>query len=226
MERWPDVWHKSGIYRWTCLPTGRCYVGSAKRLGIRRLRHTNLLNAGSHPNVHFQRAWAKHGPQAFRFDILLVCAPGDMLLYEQRAIDILVPELNILRTAGNSLGRKYTPEGLAAITAANRRRGADPAFRALRSALMKGVSPSPEQRAKLSAALKGRPRPPEVIAKIRAGHAARRAAMGSPAPAAGVARRKGYSKDSAWRAALSRATKGKPKRRRRSVSPGQLTLEV
>ena len=207
--------YMSGVYQITCVPTGKFYIGSTKKLRARELSHRGRLRQGNHGNRHLQYAWNKHGEGAFIWTILLVCAVHDVLRYEQRALDILKPTLNILPLAGSALGRKLTPQGLKNITAGNRRKWADPAARA-----------------KVSATLSGRARPPEVINKIRASHVARAARGEKPSwrpPLSPEARAKisaslkGRPKSPETRAKLSAALKGrKPVR----LNPGQLKLEI
>lgn len=218
--RAPEINHLSGIYAFTCMPDGKMYIGSAKRLRIRFVQHVKALRAQTHGNSRFQREWNKRGEAAFSFSVLLVCAPEDLLFYEQRAFDVFDPALNVVRVAGSSLGRKYTPEAYARIVAALRKTNQRPEVRAQRSADRKGIPLSPETRAKISAALKGRRRPPEVVAKIRAGHAARIQAVGQRPPMSLITRSKiaaalrGRPKSPEVRAKLAAAQKGRRKPRR------------
>jgi group I intron endonuclease len=59
---------------------------------------------------HLQPAWNKYGQGAFQFQVLILCDKPSLLLYEQIALDALSPEYNVLKVAGNSLGRKATRE--------------------------------------------------------------------------------------------------------------------
>lgn len=225
----------SGIYAFECSPTGKLYVGSAKRLRIRRKKHLDLLRGGRHPNIHFQRAWQKHGGSAFQFRVLLVCAVADLIFYEQRALDVLMPELNILRTARSSLGRKYTPEGYERIVVGNRKRASDLTWRANMSARCMGRIITPEQKAKISAALRGRTRPTEVCLKIREGWARRPKSLvpkrsapvgrkGSPEVCAKIsAALKGRKKSLETRAKMSAAHLGV---RKTAKNVNQLTMEI
>jgi len=83
--------NKSGIYKITCDPTGKFYIGSAVSFKKRWCSHVSTAELGRHHNRHFQSAWTKHGKDAFRFEPLLVCKKDDLLMYEQRAIDFLKP---------------------------------------------------------------------------------------------------------------------------------------
>lgn len=98
----------SGIYQ-IVLPSGRKYIGSAKNFAARWRVHKSRLIAGNHHNRLLQAAWRKYG-DALKFERLIICAVADLLFYEQRAIDVIGPELNVLRVAGNSIGYRHTKE--------------------------------------------------------------------------------------------------------------------
>jgi DNA-directed RNA polymerase specialized sigma24 family protein len=50
-----------------------------------------------HGNRHLQNSWNKYGPDAFEFSTLLYCAPEDLIASEQRLIDTLNPDYNLMR---------------------------------------------------------------------------------------------------------------------------------
>lgn len=104
-----DLINYSGVYRITCSPTGKTYIGSAKRFKARWSLHKVQLRQGKHHSPHLQNAWDKHGQDAFVFEILLVCAPEMAVFYEQVFIDAVRPEFNICQTAGSNLGLKHSP---------------------------------------------------------------------------------------------------------------------
>lgn len=142
----------SGIYTITA-PSGGQYVGSAVNFGKRWGNHIRDLRKGIHKNSPLQRAYLKYGEQGLVFKKLLICAPKNLIMYEQRAIDVLKPTYNLCPIAGNCLGVKRSPlseERKAKISAA-----------------LCGRKPSQETRDKLSAAKRGRPRSPETIEKMR-----------------------------------------------------------
>ena len=112
--------NRPGIYKITCIPTGKFYIGSAQCVKVRWQLHRQHARHGTHHNRHFQSAWSKHGEDNFRFELLAVCAKLDLIMYEQRFIDKLDPAFNICRTAGNSLGIKCTDAAKAAISAKNK----------------------------------------------------------------------------------------------------------
>lgn len=107
----------SGIYEIVNLVNGKRYIGSAQSLHKRRGQHWTRLRNGWHHSRHLQNSWNKYGEQRFCFKVLLFCRIDDLLFYEQRAIDVLKPELNVCLTAGSTLGRRHSPATRAKIGA-------------------------------------------------------------------------------------------------------------
>ena len=58
------------IYRIRNLKNGKVYVGSALNLFARWSRHRADLRANRHNNRYLQRAWNRHGAQAFAFEVV------------------------------------------------------------------------------------------------------------------------------------------------------------
>ncbi len=128
----------SGIYRVYNTVNRRGYVGSAKSLRGRLSWHRQHLRAGDHFNQHLQRAWNKHGEEAFQFQVIEVCNLEKLIEREQYWIDTLEaanPEFgyNGRPKAESTLGMKHTPE-----------------FCARHSEIMKQFYEDPENRAKTS----------------------------------------------------------------------------
>jgi hypothetical protein len=65
-----------GIYLFTNVGDGKNYVGSTEVLANRRHQHVSDLRKGKHKNVHLQRAWDKHGEEAFAPTISALPAPN------------------------------------------------------------------------------------------------------------------------------------------------------
>jgi len=157
----------SGIYTITS-PSGNKYVGSAVNFKARWRQHRHELRRGTHFNNGLQRASSKYGIENLSFKPILVCAVGDLLFFEQRAIDILKPQYNACRTAGSQLGRKHRPESNAKNAAAHRGRKQSMEQRLATSKRLLGNKnnlgrkSSLETRAKQSASLKGK-RPPDCF---------------------------------------------------------------
>lgn len=59
-----------GIYKITCLPTGKCYIGKGSDANKRYSDHRNKLKRNNHYNPYFQNAWIKYGAENFVFEII------------------------------------------------------------------------------------------------------------------------------------------------------------
>jgi group I intron endonuclease len=160
--------NSSGVYTITNLKNGKCYVGSALSFRRRWYEHQSYFRRGVHHAKHLQHAWNKYGPEAFEFKPLLICAPKDLLLYEQRAMDTLKPEYNTSPTAGNTLGVKHTAETIAKMIAYRTGRKQDPEHVAKRAAGSRGKTRTAEAKERMSIAATGRECTPETKAKISA----------------------------------------------------------
>jgi group I intron endonuclease len=150
----------SGVYS-IASNDGRRYIGSAVNIDKRWREHRRGLDQGKHHSRFMQRAWDKHGPEAFTFSVLLLCDRENVLFYEQRCLDAYAPEYNTAPIAGSQLGYRHSQESRAKMSAA-RPKDFSP---------MKGRKHTPEALAKISASRKGKgcgPRTPERLAKIGA----------------------------------------------------------
>ena len=102
---------KSGIYQIRNLVNGKIYIGSAVLLIRREKDHFRQLKKDQHPNRKLQRAWNKHGEQNFLFEIVEEVQERENLIEtEQFYLEALRPEYNICKTAGSTLGLKFTEE--------------------------------------------------------------------------------------------------------------------
>lgn len=207
MNRAAPMMRQSGVYEILNLISGRRYIGSAKRFSARFATHRHMLAKGVHHSKHLQKAWVKYGREAFRFTPILVCAPGDAVFYEQRAIDALSPEYNNSPTAGSCLGMRHTPESRARMSAAQ-----------LRNPHFKGKKHAPETVAAMSAAqrgntaTKGKRRSAAAVEKTAAAHRGRKRSDETRARiSAAMSGRKQASRSEAWRASLSAALRGRSK---------------
>lgn len=100
----------SGCYVIENKLNGHRYVGSSVNVPVRLAWHRRLLKHDKHHSRHLQRAWNKYGRDAFDFIFLMICDKSKLLHYEQKLIDAWNPEYNVCRFAGNTLGKKHTPE--------------------------------------------------------------------------------------------------------------------
>ena len=112
----------SGIYSIKNIINGHRYVGSAVDLSARESHHLHHLREGKHSNGHLQNAWNKYGEDVFEFEVLERWEPEFLVSMEQWWMNILRPEYNIAPVAGSSLGRKFSDETIAKLSAAAKRR--------------------------------------------------------------------------------------------------------
>ena len=86
----------SGIYKIINKITGQYYVGSAKNIenGCRSRWnvHVGRLNNNKHTNDYLQNAWNKYGNDKFKFVIVELVSPENILLVEQKYLDIAKEE--------------------------------------------------------------------------------------------------------------------------------------
>lgn len=121
---------KSGIYLWTNVANGKRYVGSSVNLGRRvgeYLNITRLTRELARGESIIYRAMMKHGFESFSFEVLefvvfdssLSDSDKEKVLVslEQKYLDELEPEYNILKRAGTNLGHKMSDEARANISA-------------------------------------------------------------------------------------------------------------
>lgn len=139
----------SGVYAITNSNNGKRYIGSAVSIYARARLHLHALRRGKHHSVKLQRSFDKHGEAAFTLRPILICAPANNVMYEQRAIDgfdAVKDGYNILPTAGSPLGVKRTDEQKARLSASHK------LF--VGGKFRFGHSPPAETRAKMSASQK------------------------------------------------------------------------
>lgn len=110
-----DNKRKSGVYRWVNKINGNSYVGSSVHLYPRLLNYYSeafltrkLLRSSS----CIYLALLKYGHENFILEILEYCDKNSVIEIEQKYINLLKPEYNILSKAGSSLGFKHSAETL------------------------------------------------------------------------------------------------------------------
>ena len=88
---------KSGIYKITNTVNGKFYIGSSADIAQRFCAHKSDLRRNAHNNPILQRAWNKHGPDKFTFEIIEECSSDQKLLFEreQHYLDLLKPYLEV-----------------------------------------------------------------------------------------------------------------------------------
>lgn len=156
---------KTGIYKITS-PSGNFYIGSAVKFAKRWCAHKRDLACGKHHSNALQSACYKYGVGALKFEKLLVCNKKDLLMFEQRAIDILNPKYNMYRTAGSALGHSPSIETRLKLSAANKGRVPPQSTVDACRLAVTGRKASPETLAKMSAVRIGKKHTRETIEKI------------------------------------------------------------
>jgi len=104
---------ETGVYKISCLQTGKFYIGSAHSLIQRKRTHLSCLRKNKHRNSKLQRAWNKYGEQNFQFQTLLICSKDDVLFYEQlllTKLDAVTNGFNISPSVIGGKGIKHTEE--------------------------------------------------------------------------------------------------------------------
>lgn len=103
-----------GVYKITCIPTGKFYIGSAVCMRTRWNDHRRHLRRGTHHSRHLQHAWRKYGEIAFRFEVVEEVVTDRLRVREQHYLDELRPHdrstgFNISPTATGILGLILRP---------------------------------------------------------------------------------------------------------------------
>ena len=139
-----------GVYRITCLPTGRVYVGSSINIDRRLRGHWSLLDKGKHSNPRLQRAWIRYGASAFAAEVLVNCMPAAALELEQLLLDEHLSQgscFNIaLETRAPMAGRKHSADAHRRMSEAQKGRVVSAAVREHMRALTIGRPWSPTMR--------------------------------------------------------------------------------
>ncbi len=166
---------KAGVYSITNLRNGKVYIGSAAAIRGRMHYHRSFLRRGKHDNQYLQRAWAKYGEAAFRFDVLEICELVTLIEREQYWIDSLNAcnrsnGYNICPAAGSAMqGRKHSEESCAKMS--KQRKGKIPHAATEAAAIANtGRKRTSESVAKTAAGLTGQKRTKKQVANIKAAH--------------------------------------------------------
>ncbi len=77
----------SGIYKIQHIASGRIYIGSSVNVYDRLKRHKTDLRRNRHHSKSLQNGYNKYGEDAFVFQLIVVCAPDDLIFYEQKIAD-------------------------------------------------------------------------------------------------------------------------------------------
>ncbi|UIN38306.1 GIY-YIG nuclease family protein [Methylobacterium oryzae] len=159
----------SGIYAIIHHESGRHYIGSAVHITRRWSVHRAYLARGSHQNSYFQRAWDKHGKEAFGFFVLELVEPERLIEVEQEWIDRLWAKglYNRRRDAASNLGVKHRPESIAKMRAAAKGRVLSEAALAAQKVVIATREHTAAEKAARVAHHRGARRSAESIERIR-----------------------------------------------------------
>lgn len=105
-----------GIYMILNKVNGKRYIGSAVNIRSRWRTHTSRLERNIHHSPHLQSSWNKYGRDAFELIIIEECCKDFLIEREQFYIDLLNPEYNMAKLAGNRSGVKHSDETKAKIS--------------------------------------------------------------------------------------------------------------
>lgn len=155
----------TGVYAILNKKNGNQYIGSAVNIGKRWHAHRCTLRKGKHKNRQLQAAWNIDGEGSFDFRIITLCSEGELLVWEQQAMETQDCSYNIAPTAGTTAGVKNTPETIAKMKAA-KANVSDSTREKIRQSMLGHVT-SEETKRKISEATKGRKLSPEQVAKRR-----------------------------------------------------------
>lgn len=97
-----------GVYKITNIQTGKFYIGSSINIEKRWREHKLALKKNKHHNPYLQRVWNKYGEHGFEFSVLEICSIEEILNREQYYLDLLLPNYNLCKSAGNTRGRLHT----------------------------------------------------------------------------------------------------------------------
>jgi group I intron endonuclease len=161
----------TGIYRISNLVNGHHYVGSGISIEGRWKTHRHRLRKGNHHSIALQRAWDKHGADAFEFVVIETVEDRSKLIEREQ---IWINNLrsygngyNASPTAGSQLGRKLTTEQCERFKLRRTRGPVTESERAAMSIARKGKPRSAEVCRRISEATKMAMRRPEVLKKLQ-----------------------------------------------------------
>lgn len=137
----------AGIYRITCVPTGRFYIGSSVNISARFNGHKRSLNRGCHHSRFLQRAYNKHGADAFKYEILaFIHDRNEREAIEQHLLDSLQPfgatGFNCSRQVGTTKGVIPTAETRKKLSLAGKGRKCSEETKRLLSEQRRGIDPN------------------------------------------------------------------------------------
>lgn len=155
-------------------------MGSAINIKERWTEHVKQLNKNKHHSNHLQNAWNLYGKKAFIFKVVEYCFFLNLITLEQYYIDLYLPEYNICKIAGSTLGHKHSEETKAKIGLRSLGRKHSDKTKKIMSETHKGNTynlgrkASDETKKKMSEARKGKKHSEETKKKISESHKKRK----------------------------------------------------
>ncbi len=95
----------SGIYQILNRINGKMYIGASKNIEERFKKHKCELKHDKHVNIILSRSVKKYGLENFDFNIIFVCDASLIFKYEEKFIDLFIPEYNIASGNGDNISR-------------------------------------------------------------------------------------------------------------------------
>lgn len=147
-----DVRTNKGIYKITCIATGKFYIGSSIDLKRRKFWHFSQLRNNKHANAHLQNAFNKYGIDNFVFEVMAFLAENitkqEIIIIEQKYIDDFKAYdtsigYNICRIAGrpgDRTGFKHSEETLKLFSEQRKGKKKPEGFKQILSEMYKGKS--------------------------------------------------------------------------------------
>jgi group I intron endonuclease len=165
----------AGVYQIQNRLTGHRYIGSSVNIKLRWSVHRHHLKTSTHCNKYLQRAWDKYGKESFIFTIIEECENSkiQLELTEQKYLDLIKPEYNILKVAYSQVDHPVSEETKQKLSLAHIGKIVSEESKHKMSlaklgkpSLKKGIPISEEQKRKMSLALTGLKRPRKSKGKV------------------------------------------------------------
>lgn len=163
-----------GIYVIRNMVTGKIYVGQSRDVISRVATHRARLNRGAHNNSYLQSSWVRHGMDAFEFEVVDECPPGELNAREEffiETFDSCNPAKGYNQSKSAAGGVKPTGERNKRISEALKGRKLTDEHRKN----MSRTQSAPDAVARKVAYMTGRPASPETREKIRQSKLGRKA---------------------------------------------------
>lgn len=139
----------SGIYKIeSIIFPNRIYIGSSKNINKRKIQHLSDLKLNTHKTPKLQYHYNKYGKNDLIFSVIKSCNLNELILNEQKFIDLLNPYFNTCKIAGSTLGNKWNEESRNKISLIHKGK----------IAWNRGITHSPETCKKISLIMTGKPR--------------------------------------------------------------------